>query len=539
MYNINSLKRKMLVKYPFFGSVIANVDYKETTNIPTACTDGKIIYYNPEFITKLSKDEQIFLLAHEVCHIAFNHILRSEGKDARLWNIATDAVINQFLKRDGLKMIEGVVDMADAINYDAEQLYEKLLKEQKEKEQEQKNKQQDNNNQKGNGQSNEQQSQNQQQGGGQSSEQQGQSNSGGQDNEMQPDPQPQQDNNPSGSQGGSKEQDKETQEQNQNGQSTSNDNGSQGGSSGSQDNEEKNNDVGHDTHKMWEEAVKKHKEEMKQKEQNQGSGSSSENDEEKDKTDSSKNDDSEKDKEKEKEEKLQQKQEELSERGEKEVFDKNKDLRKSLLEELRDAIADKVYHAPGSTTKGETRKVGDLSTKGYQPLIDWRYLLKEACQRDVDWSYRNAEIEDGVLSPRLEEQPSPETEIVLDTSGSIDETLLRNFLKECKVIFQQSKVKVGCFDTKFYGFEEIRNEEDIDKMKFKGFGGTDFDVAVNAFTGRTENKIIFTDGEAHMPKKAVDAIWIVFGNVKIKPVGGRVIYIDSEQLRRLMGGRTR
>lgn len=54
--------------------------------------------------------------------------MRSEGKDPELWNIATDGVINQFLKRDGLKMAKGGVDMAEAINYDAEQLYENYYK---------------------------------------------------------------------------------------------------------------------------------------------------------------------------------------------------------------------------------------------------------------------------------------------------------------------------------------------------------------------------------------------------------------------------
>lgn len=100
----------------------------------------------------------------------------------------------------------------------------------------------------------------------------------------------------------------------------------------------------------------------------------------------------------------------------------------------------------------------------------------------------------------MEEQQSPETEIVLDTSGSINEVLLKNFLRECKNILQHSRLKVGCFDTKFYGFHEIRTEEDIENMKFIGDGGTDFDVAVNAFSRRVENKIIFTDGEAQCLK---------------------------------------
>ena len=127
----------------------------------------------------------------------------------------------------------------------------------------------------------------------------------------------------------------------------------------------------------------------------------------------------------------------------------------------------------------------------------------------------------------------PETEIVLDTSGSINEVLLKNFLRECKNILQHSKVKVGCFDTKFYGFHEIRTEEDIEKMRFQGGCGTDFNAAVGAFSRRVENKIVFTDGKASMPEMPIDAIWIVFGDKKINPKGGRVIYITQEQLEKL------
>lgn len=160
-------------------------------------------------------------------------------------------------------------------------------------------------------------------------------------------------------------------------------------------------------------------------------------------------------------------------------------------------------------------------------------MLKEAIKYDVDWSYQNAGIEHGVVTTYLEEMSKPETEIVLDSSGSIDEILLRNFLRECKNILRASKVKVGCFDTKFYGFIEIRNISDIDNLSFYGGGGTDFEVDVKSFTRRVENKIIFTDGEALMSTTPMDAIWIVFGRMEIKPPGGKVIYLDGEQLERL------
>ena len=442
-YDIEALKRKMLVKYPFFGSVVAGVKYKEERSVGTAGTDGKTIYYNPDFLEKLSTDEQTFIFAHEVCHIAFNHILRSEGKNPQIWNTATDAVINQFLKRDGLKMVEGGVDIPDAVNYDAEQLYNKMMQEQQQ-------------NQSGSG--NNQQDQNQEQ-------QQNQSGSG----------------------------------------------------NGQQDQNKEQQDVGHDTHSLWEDAVKKHKEERAKTSEKKESLldrllNRKKEEQPKEKTE------------------IEKKQEELEEMGEKDAFKKNRDEKKQQLEELKQAIA-KQASTPGTSTNRDIRTVSDIGTA--KPLIDWRYILREAITYDVDWSYKNATLEDGVLTANLEEIPTPETEIVLDTSGSINEILLKNFLRECKNILQQSRVKVGCFDTEFYGFHDIRTEEDIESMKFEGGGGTDFDVAVNAFSRRVENKIIFTDGEASMPDMPIDAIWIVFGNEKINPKGGRVINITGEQLDRL------
>lgn len=464
-YDIAALKRKMLVKYPFFGSVVASVGYKENKDIPTAGTDGETIYYNPKYLESLSVEEQTFIFAHEVCHIAFNHILRSEGKDPELWNIATDGVINQFLKRDGLKMVPGGVDMAEAINYDAEQLYEKLLQEKQQRQQQQQNG-------KGNSQSE------------QGNQQQSSGSSQGENGQQQYQSQQQNSSNSENSQ----EQDKQSQEQ-------------RGGGSGkdSQEENKSKQDVGHDTHSMWEQAVKKYKEQQEKSDKKEKS-------------------------------ELEKKQEELEVMGERDAFKKNLEDKKKQLEELKEAISKRASQA-GTSTNRDVRTVKDIGTA--KPIVDWRYVLREAIKYDVDWSYKNATLEDGIVTANLEEQPMPETEIVLDTSGSINEVLLKNFLRECKNILQHTKLKVGCFDTEFYGFHEIRTEEDIENMKFVGGGGTDFDVAVGAFSRRVENKIIFTDGEASMPDMLIDAIWIVFGGEKINPKGGKVIHITPEQLDRL------
>ena len=265
---------------------------------------------------------------------------------------------------------------------------------------------------------------------------------------------------------------------------------------------------------MWEQAVKKHKEQQEKSDKKESLldkllGKNA--------------------KEKEKNE-LEKKQEELESMGEKDAFKKNLEDKKKQLEELKEAISKQASQA-GTSTNRDVRIVNDIGTA--KPIVDWRYVLREAIKYDVDWSYKNATLEDGVVTANLEEQPMPETEIVLDTSGSINEVLLKNFLRECKNILQHTKLKVGCFDTEFYGFHEIRTEEDIENMEFVGGGGTDFDVAVGAFSRRVENKIIFTDGEASMPDMPLDAIWIVFGGERINPKGGKVIHITPEQLDRL------
>lgn len=445
--NVESIKRRLLVKYPFFGSVVANCNFIAEPAVGTAGTDGKNIYYNPNFIESITDDQQTFIFAHEICHIAFDHIFRSESKDKDLWNIATDSVVNAFLKQDGLPIVEDGVDIPEAINYDAEEMYKKLLEKKKQQQQ--------------NGQGNGQNQQGSQQ----------QSSSSGEN---------------------SQEQDKQSQEQSSNGSSKD----SQG--------EEKQQDVGHDTHSMWDKAIeKRYQEEQQQPDEKQN---------------------------KEQEKKKNEEIKKLTELGEKEAFKQNKIERNKQLEELRKALASQS-HGHGNTTNSERRNITDIGTS--EPLIDWRRLLKEAVKYDIDWSYQNAGIEDGVVTAYLEEMPRPETEIVLDTSGSIDETLLRNFLRECKNILQTSKVKVGCFDTQFYGFTEIKDVSDIDNLPFYGGGGTNFEVAVNAFTRRVENKIIFTDGDANMSNTPIDAIWIVFGGIKINPAGGKVIHIDDEQLERL------
>ena len=282
-------------------------------------------------------------------------------------------------------------------------------------------------------------------------------------------------------------------------------------------------DVGHDTHKMWEKKSNKRNIEKNEAEE---------------KKENNENEDIEKTEEIDHQtigkydlkKDLKEAVKKISETEEINAFVQNTSDKKKNLEELRKSI---INNAIGNkkASIGANRNINKIGNS--QAIIDWRNLLKEAVNYNVDWSYTNASIENGVLRANLEELKKPETEILLDTSGSISEVLLKNFLKECKNILRTSNVKVGCFDTKFYGFQKIKREEDIEKIRFVGHGGTNYYVATNAFTKVAENKIIFTDGKALVPEKTTNIIWIVFGDTKINVNNGKVIYINNEQLRHL------
>ena len=396
--DIDSIKRKLLIKYPTFGSVIVNLEIQSSKDVKTAGTNGKVLWYNPKFLDELPEKQQIFIFAHEVCHVAFEHILRCEGKDRRLWNIATDSVINALLKQDGLPIVEGGVDIPEAINYDAEEMYNKLLEEKKKREQ-----------------------------------QDSQENQGGQNSQSQ----------------------------------------------------KEEIDIGHDTHSLWEKEIEEIGKRSK-----------------------------------------------LVNQGEKETFKQNKIERRKRLQKLGRELANKSSHRVETGIQRNGKKLFDNGID--IPLIDWRKLLRQAIKYNEDYTRKNARMRNEYFRHKLEQLPIPETEILLDISSSVSEVLLKNFLRECKNILDNSNVKVGCFDTEFHGFTEIRRQEDIDNMSFPIGGGTNFNTAVKAFSEKVPNKIIFTDGEASMPREAVrNVIWVVFGNKKINPKGGKVINITGEQLRRL------
>ena len=91
----------LLLRHPFFGNMATRMQVKACDDwCPTAATDGRNLYYNTQFFNELSNKEIEFVIAHEILHCIFDHIERRENRDAMLYNIACDYIVNNTLVRD-------------------------------------------------------------------------------------------------------------------------------------------------------------------------------------------------------------------------------------------------------------------------------------------------------------------------------------------------------------------------------------------------------------------------------------------------------
>lgn len=456
---IYDVKRKMLAKYPRFSSEIAvsNIEFRENLPYHTAATDGKNVYVDPNYFESLSENDRLFTIAHEIMHIKFMHVFRLMDKDGKkrdpdLWNIATDAIINANLERDGFTIKEGYVNMPEALNYSAEEFYQKLLEEKEKKQNGQK------------------------QGQGDGQEQ-------GQDS------------------GQSKEQDGgQKKEQNQN--------------------EDK---LQGDDHSLWEEAFKQ-QQASKEKGQKQSN--------------------------------TQKKQEQQQAQGQEQIGEEQIDIEFDERGEFEENRKEKIekFKTRREKTQKDIRSVKEEKIKlenigESKEAIDWKVLLRREVEKtETIWSQRRS-IAENNYAYRLEEndiEDEAETEIMIDVSGSVEIELVKAFLRQIKPLLKQSKLRVGCFNEKFWGLVDIKNVRDIDNFTIPreargNYAWTeDWDLAVRSFTKKREiNKIVFTDGypcPGTMPKedlKRENIIWLVYGNKDFNPCCGKVINITEKQLEKL------
>ena len=217
--------------------------------------------------------------------------------------------------------------------------------------------------------------------------------------------------------------------------------------------------------------------------------------------------------------------------------------KQQIRDEIKEAVlaAASTVDGAGNLPAGVKRLIEDLT----EPKMNWRELLRMNLESTIKTDYtwmrtgRKGWHMDAIMPGRKNDEMI-DIAIAIDASGSIDETMLREFLSEIQSImdsFPSYKIHVVTFDTNCYN-PQVYDSENLDSIcdyEISGGGGTDFDCVYEYFKQEEivpRRLIMFTDGYpcgSWGDEEYCDATFIMHGTTSIKPPFGTYAYYDEEK----------
>lgn len=138
---------------PFWGTLALCLKREETHSpqCPTMGTDGVRLAINPAFVDKLNDRELRGVIAHEVSHVARDHMGRLGNRDQAVANIAGDYAINCDLIDDGFTLPETALIERRYKGWSMEDIYADLMRGQRQQQVQQQQQQNGDDQQSGSG----------------------------------------------------------------------------------------------------------------------------------------------------------------------------------------------------------------------------------------------------------------------------------------------------------------------------------------------------------------------------------------------------
>lgn len=99
---ISQAKAKLLVDYPYFGTLASRLELVLNDDIQAFKCDGKKLQYSSMFLENAEVSEIEFILANGAMHTSLTHENRQNNRSGWLWQMATDMAINDMLVENGL-----------------------------------------------------------------------------------------------------------------------------------------------------------------------------------------------------------------------------------------------------------------------------------------------------------------------------------------------------------------------------------------------------------------------------------------------------
>lgn len=113
--------------HPFFGTLALFAEFRISDTVDTAATDGKVLWFNPDFTAKQDSSQLCGLIIHELLHAALQHVPRRRERDPMLWNVAADIVVNGMIHLDtSFSLPEGGIEDETLARLSVEEIYEQF-----------------------------------------------------------------------------------------------------------------------------------------------------------------------------------------------------------------------------------------------------------------------------------------------------------------------------------------------------------------------------------------------------------------------------
>jgi predicted metal-dependent peptidase len=211
--------------------------------------------------------------------------------------------------------------------------------------------------------------------------------------------------------------------------------------------------------------------------------------------------------------------------------------KKQIRDEIKEAMVAAAQSAgAGRVPAGVQRMIKDFT----EPKMDWRQLLRMNIQSILKSNYsfsrpNRKSQHSGAILPGMTNDETIDVSIAIDMSGSISDTMAKDFLSEVKGIMDEYvdfKLDLWCFDTEVYNYVQFTGDtaDEIMSYECKGGGGTDFDVNYDFMKNQgiePKKFIMFTDGYpcgSWGDEEYCDSLFIVHGNETIVSPFGQTAY---------------
>jgi predicted metal-dependent peptidase len=216
--------------------------------------------------------------------------------------------------------------------------------------------------------------------------------------------------------------------------------------------------------------------------------------------------------------------------------------KRQIRDEIKEAMLSAAATADGAGNipAGVKRLIQELT----EPKLNWRELLRMQLESTIksDYTWMRASRRGwhmDAIMPGMKQDPMIDIAVAIDASGSIGESMLKDFLSEIQGImdsFPAYRIHVLTFDTDVYNPAQYDSDnlDTICDYEISGGGGTDF-TCIFDYLKREEIEpkrlVVFTDGYpfgSWGDENYTDTVWILHGTTTIVPPWGQHAYYEEE-----------